>query len=108
MKITNLVQIMELMGIKFLGTVKDCKSFLFQIINVNDSGDTVLNGCPVIQGYGTRTSFKSRSGSKIASVMRHGTGKVCMARAATNIVECHQDTWAYEANGVLTYKKSCL
>ena len=93
---------MEALGVKFLGTIKDSKSFPFQIVDLNDSPNTVSNGRPVVQGYGTRTSFTARSGDKVASVMRHGAGKVPAARAATSLVECRQDTWAYETESILT------
>ena len=34
--------------------------------------------------------------------MRHGSGKVHATRAATNLVECQEDTWAYETDGLVT------
>ena len=82
-KITNLIQLMEALGVKFLGTIKDSKSFPFQIVDLNDSPNTVSNGRPVVQGYGTRTSFTARSGDKVASVMRHGAGKVQLEQPQT-------------------------
>ena len=104
-KITNLIQIMELHGVKFLGTSKDSESFPFKIVDLNDSSSTtVVNGRPIIQGYGTRTSFTAKSDNKTAVVMKHGGGKIRVARGVTNLVECRQDTWAYETNGDMRRK----
>ena len=76
-KITNLIQIMESMGVKFLGTCKDTQAFPFKIVDLNESpSTTVENGKPIVQGYGTRTSFKCRTGNKTATVSRHGMGKM--------------------------------
>ena len=99
---TNLVQVMEAMGVKYLGTIKNSKSFPFEIVDLNESRATTINGRPIIQAYGTRTSFTARLGGTTASVMRHGGGRIRAARAATNLVECRQDTWAYETEGLLT------
>ena len=76
-KVTNLIQIMDGMGVKYLGTIKDSKSFPFQIVNLNDPSMPVVNGRPSIQGYGTRTSFLARSGSGdvISTVMIQGARK---------------------------------
>ena len=100
--ITNLIQIMESLGVKFLGTIKDSKSFPFQIVDLNESSNTVVNNRTSIQGYVTRSSYTAQLGTKTASVMRHGAGKVRAARAATNLVECRQDTWAYETDVLVT------
>ena len=99
---TNLIQIMKSMKVKYLGTIKDSNCFPFHIVELNENSSTVINGRPVVQGYGTRTSFTARSGDTTATVMRHGAGKIRAARAATNLVECKQDTWAYETNCVMT------
>ena len=94
-KMSNLIQVMESMGVKFLGTIKESKSFPFQIVDLKESNAAVVNGRPVLQAYGDRSSYTARSSNKVASVLRHGSGKIRAARAATNLVECRQDTWAY-------------
>ena len=50
---TNLIQIMESMGIKYLGIIKNTPSFPFLIVDLNENPSTVINNKPVVQAYGT-------------------------------------------------------
>ncbi|KAL7531815.1 hypothetical protein ACHAWF_003920, partial [Thalassiosira exigua] len=100
--ITNLIQIMETEKVKWLGTMKESNSFPFSVVDVKEATERSPRNRPTIQAYGTRSSFSARSGARTATVMRHGAGKVRAARAATNLVQCQTDTWAYETEGLLT------
>ena len=98
--VTNLVQILQELNIKFLSTVKDSGSFPFEIVERIDDGNTVRNKRLLVQKYGMRTSFHARrvrnKQNIQASVMRHGKGKNRVARIATTIPECMGDTIVYE------------
>ena len=85
--VRNLIQIMEGLGVKYLGTMKDSKAFPFSIVDLNELKVAVENNRPIVQGYGTRTSFTARKGNTTATVMRHGAGRVRAARAASNMLE---------------------
>ena len=72
-KVTNLIQIMKEMRVKFLGTVKNGASFPFVILERNENGRTVHNKRLLVQSFGMRTLFiarQTRAGDTIqASVM---------------------------------------
>ncbi len=103
--VTNLIQLMEKMGVKYLGTVKDSPSFPFQIVDLKDeSSKTESNSKPILQAYGGRTSYKAQSGNKTAAVLRHGNGKIRGARVVTNMVEASTDSWAYETDREMSYR----
>ena len=91
LNILNRIQVMERFGVKCLGTVKDSKSFPFDIVDLNEQPSQVVNNRPTLQAYGTRSSYTARSGNSTAFVLRHGMGKIRAARAATNLVECRQN-----------------
>lgn len=100
---TNLIQIMQWMNVKFLGTVKDRKSFPFQFVDVNETGTKSHNKRLIVQTYGMRIDFVARMRSSTgssnnvqASVLRHGAGKTRGACIVTNIPQCLRDTWVYE------------
>ena len=57
---TNLIQICGEMNVKFLSTVKDTLSFLYQVIEQNEDGKTVHKQRLIAQKYGMRTSFTAR------------------------------------------------
>jgi len=97
---TNLIQIMTKNGVKFLDTIKESKSFPFQVVDVNESDTHVLNKCPIIQAYGTRSYWVTRSGDIQASALRHGLGKIRCARIATNIIEVKGDDWVYDTTNL--------
>ena len=99
---TNLIQIMEGEGVKFLGTMKDSLSFAFQIVDVNNTGERVVNNRPVVQAWGIRTNFVAHSGKIQASVMRHGANRVRGSRIATNMVNAKQNIWVYETSRRMT------
>lgn len=72
--VTNLIQIMLEMKVKFLGTVKNTWSFPFQFVDINETGKTVQDNRYVVQTYGMRTNFvtHSRPGNHVqASVLRN-------------------------------------
>ena len=101
--VTNLIQIMREMGVKFLGTVKDSKSYPFYFVDVNEDGEVVKNDRVIAQMYGMRTNItaKQQASSRAndiiqASVLRHGFGKVRGARIVTNLPEAMENTWVYE------------
>eukprot|EP00804_Cyclotella_cryptica_P030262 CCRYP_017123-RA/>CCRYP_017123-RA protein AED:0.36 eAED:0.43 QI:0/0/0/1/0/0.5/2/0/182 len=76
-QVTNLIQIMEEMNVKFLGTVKNNNAFPFQSVEVNMDGKQIVNGKVVAQTYGMRTNFMATTKSNRpiqASVLRHGMG----------------------------------
>ena len=58
--VTNLIQIMQEHGIKFLGTIKNSNAFPFEFVEVNENGKHVNNGKSVVQTFGTRTNFVAR------------------------------------------------
>eukprot|EP00984_Skeletonema_dohrnii_P032459 scaffold26691_cov108-Skeletonema_dohrnii-CCMP3373.AAC.1 len=102
-EITNLIQLMEKMGVKYLGTIKDSPSFPFMIVDRNEKDVKVVGRKAVIQAYGTRTSVAAKRGGTTAKVMTHGMGKIRGARVASNIVECtSQDAFAYETECAMT------
>eukprot|EP00804_Cyclotella_cryptica_P017056 CCRYP_003298-RA/>CCRYP_003298-RA protein AED:0.45 eAED:0.36 QI:0/0/0/1/0/0/2/0/113 len=43
-QVANLIQIMEKMNVKFLGTVKNNNAFPFQFVEVNMNGKQIVNG----------------------------------------------------------------
>ena len=55
--VTNLIQIMQERGVKFLGTIKNYNAFPFEFVEVNENGKHVNNGKSVVQNFGTRTNF---------------------------------------------------
>ena len=59
--VTNLMQIMQEHGVKFLGTIKNYNAFPFEFVEVNENGKHVNNGKSVVQTLGTRTNFVARS-----------------------------------------------
>jgi len=91
-----LIQIMESMGIKFLGTIKDSASFPFEVVDIKTDEETVRNGRPVVQAYGSRTEHRAIKDGIVASVMRNGGGRTRVARIATNMPEAKRDGWVAE------------
>ena len=88
--VTNLVQLMLHMGVKFLGTLKNTEAFPFHIEDVNVKRETNLNNKVIVQSYGTRSAFESHT--KVGGihkvkvvVIRHGTGRMRCVRIGTNI-----------------------
>ena len=101
--ITNLIQIMQLMKVKFLGTVKDSSMFPFHLVDVNEDGTKEQSGRLVTQMYGQRSNFTAlgRINPKAtdviqASTMRQGAGKVRASRIATNTPEAMSNEWVLE------------
>ena len=68
-QVTNLVQIIEEMSVKFLGTIKNNCCFPFQFVDINLDGKIVVYGKVVAQTYGMRTNFiaKSKASNHIQS-----------------------------------------
>ena len=59
--VTNLIQIMQDRGVKFLGTIKSSNVFPFKFVEVNENGKQVNNENSVVHTFGTRANFFSRS-----------------------------------------------
>ena len=77
-QVTNLIEIMEEMNVKFQGTTKKRNAFPFQFVEVNMDGKCTVKGKVVAQTYGMRTNFVATTKSNCliqASVLRHGMGK---------------------------------
>lgn len=102
MNVTNLVQILRELKVKFLSTMKNTAHFPFQVIERNEDGKTVQRKRLIVQQYGMRTNFiatQTQSNSHVqASVMRHGKGKARVARLATSIPACMSGSWVYETS----------
>ena len=98
-EITNLVQIMVQEGVKFLGTVRNTKSFPFELVSDGSDDNRVCNDRVIAQMSGNRTSFSAFQRSSIikVTILRHGIGKVRAARIGTNIPELlGLSKWVYE------------
>ena len=79
--VTNLIQIMLRMGVKFLGTLKNTEAFPFHIEDFNTKRETNLNQKVIVQSFGTRSAFesKTRIGDQYKMkvvVVRHGLGRL--------------------------------
>ena len=78
------------MGVKFLGTLKNTEAFPFHIEDVNVKRETNINNKVIVQSYGTRSAFDSRTRvggiykMKVV-VIRHGPGRVRCVRIGPNI-----------------------
>ena len=59
--VTNLVQLMLRMGVKFLGTLKNTEALPFHIEDVNVKRGSNINNKVIVQSYGTRSAFDSRT-----------------------------------------------
>ena len=59
--VTNLIQIIQQHGVKFLGTINNSNAFPFEFVEVNENVKQVNNGKYVVQTFGTRTNLVSRS-----------------------------------------------
>ena len=69
-EITNLVQIMVQEGVKFLGTVRNTKSFPFELVSDGLGDNRVCNGRVIAQMSGNRTSFSPPSVTPTTSARR--------------------------------------
>mmetsp|Transcript_56501 Transcript_56501/g.120008 ORF Transcript_56501/g.120008 Transcript_56501/m.120008 type:complete len:178 (+) Transcript_56501:1161-1694(+) len=92
--VSNIIQILRDMGVKFLGTIKDSFKYPFYFVEVNEEGKTAVNNRAVVQTYGMRDVFAaiSRHPTRrhyvvLASAYRFGQGKSRAARLATIIPE---------------------
>ena len=102
--VSNLIQIMRSLGVKFLGTIKDSFKYAFYFVEVNEDGKSEINKRAVMQLYGMRTSWTaiSRLPNRPhdvvqASAFGHGQGKNRAARIATNMPEAMKpNTFVYE------------
>ena len=99
--VSNMVQLMLYLGVKFLGTLKNTPVFLFRLEDLNYKRMTNHNNKVVAQCYGTRNFFIARikiGGSLLkAAVLRHGMGRVRAARLSTNMpLLLVSNTWVYE------------
>jgi len=102
-KVTNLIQVMETLKVKFLGTVKESASFPFYHVDVNEDGMKERGSRMVTQMYGQRSTFIAKKGSIQASSMRQGGGKVRAGRLATNQPRAMANEWVMEtSNGDAT------
>lgn len=59
--ITNIIQYMLRLGVKFLGTVKNSTAFPFFIKDMNEKKRCNHKNKVVIQSYGTRSSFTAET-----------------------------------------------
>ena len=92
MDVSNLIQVMRDLGVRFLGTVKYSLKFPFYFIEINENGKPSINGRAVIQLHGMRSVWfaTSRNSQKKhdviqASAFRHGQGKARAARLCTSM-----------------------
>ncbi|KAL7459526.1 hypothetical protein ACHAWC_011246 [Mediolabrus comicus] len=101
-KVTNLIQIINDLGAKFLGTVKNSEKFPFQLVDVNEDGNIVVNKRAKLQMYGHRSFWTARStmgGTAIqASVGRHGGGRMRGGRILTSLPEAMSNAIVYETS----------
>ena len=77
--ITNLIQLMMRLGVRFVGTVKNTAAFPFLIHDHNLEKTKTCNNKVVLQSYGIRSQFscETKNGSKMkVSVLRNGIGKI--------------------------------
>jgi hypothetical protein len=99
---TNIVQVLQDKGVKFLGTAKTTASFpMFEDTSQGDvSNNVVVNGRVAIPIRGTRSVFAAtnRSTKVTALMMRHGMGKERVARLITNEPMFSSSTWVYETS----------
>jgi hypothetical protein len=102
--VSNLIQIMRRLGVKFLGTIKDSFKYPFYFVEVNEDGKSQVNKRAVMQLYGMRNSWTATTRDSKrphdivqASAFRHGQGKNRAARIATNMPELMKpNTFVYE------------
>ena len=99
--ITNLIQLLNRLGVRFLGTVKDTNALPFLVQDKNTTGKRMINNKAVTQSYGIRTRFSCTSNvrnEKISvSVLRNGVGKIRSAKIATNHPMFANNDWVYES-----------
>ena len=99
--ITNLIQLLNRLGVRFLGTVKDSNALPFQVHDKNITGKRIINNKAITQSYGMRTRFSCTSNvrnDKISvSVLRNGVGKIRSAKIATNHPLFANNDWVYES-----------
>lgn len=106
--ISNLIQIMREMGVKFLGTVKNSLKYPFYFVEVTEDGKTEINKRAVVQTYRMRNTWNATSKSATqshdviqATVMRHGGGKTRAARITTSLPEAmNANAYVYETNSM--------
>ena len=86
--ITNLIQLMMRLGVRFVGTVKNTASFPFIIHDHNIDKIRTSQNKVVLQSYGIRSHFScyTKIGTTMkVSVLRNWIGKIRLARIATNL-----------------------
>ena len=78
--VTNLIQLLCRLGVRFLGTVKDSVALPFCVQDKNVTGKRVTNNKVITQSYGMRTRFScySKVGNEkiYVSVLQNGVGKI--------------------------------
>ena len=74
--VSNLIQILGDLMVKWLSTVKDSSSFPFVFTERNEDGKYVINKRAVIQMYGMRSSFVARQVRSNAKVQTWSSGTV--------------------------------
>ena len=100
--VSNLVQLMLRIGVKFLGTLKNTEAFPFQIEDVNIKREATVNNKVVVQCYGARSAFECRTkvGGKHKMkvvVVRHGAGRLRCVRLGTNVpLLMQKNFWVFE------------
>ena len=100
--VTNLIQLMLRMGVKFVGTLKNTEAFPFQIEDVNVKRDTNINNKVVVQCYGTRSSFECRTRAGGEHKMKvvvvcHRSGRLRCVRLGTNLpMLIQRNFWVFE------------
>ena len=99
--ITNLIQLLNRLGVRFLGTVKDTNALPFLVQDKNTTGKRIINNKAITQSYGMRTRFSCTSNvrnEKISvSVLRNGVEKIRSAKIATNHPLFANNDWVYES-----------
>ena len=97
--ITNLIQLMMRLGVRFVGTVKNTPSFPFIIHDHNIEKIRTSQNKVVLQSYEIRSHFScyTKIGTTMkVSVLRNGIGKIRSARIATNLPLLMDNSWVYE------------
>ncbi len=95
---SNSIQFVDFLVVKWLGAMKNTAALQFEVVNAM-TAEKRRSG---IQSYGIHTKFVAKLNSTQQtvkaqpSVMRHGLGKVWLARIATMISECTLNTWVYK------------
>ena len=102
--VTNLIQIMLRMGVKFLGTLKNTEASPFHIEDFNNKHETNLNHKVIGQSFGTRSLFESKTRIRDqykmkVVVVRHGLGRLQCVRLGTNMpMLIHNNFWIFETS----------